>query len=281
MPFSTTKKNKEHTKEYWDKHFKEFLKPIIEQTGLYAVHRSTALTGDIVKQIIYDLIRSELVVADLTDANSNVYWELGIRQSFENGTITIAEHGTRLPFDLSRKGTHWYNEKGDEGNARFIEGFQDAVRKVYRKECGVDSEVLETISGRGTLYEIMHNLENIRKIKALVDETIENINFLTIMKEALKIDIRAPIAYSSLQNCCLEFLLTQRYLEENTGVYPQARYLYLVTSATNSAFTLYKENWEKLSQFFQTNNGLENIIDKFADFRLTLEIVLKGLETIK
>jgi hypothetical protein len=281
MPFSTTKRHKGHTKEYWNKHYNDFLKPLIEQTGLYTVHRSTALTGDIVKQIIYDLIRSPLVVADLTDANSNVYWELGIRQSFENGTITIAEHGTRLPFDLSRKGTHFYNQEGDTENTCFIEGFQRAIRKVFNRECGVDSEILETVSGRGTLYEIMHKYENIRRVQALIEEITENINFLTIMEEALKKQVKAPIAYSSLQNSCLDLLLTQRYLEEEMNIYSKSRHLYLVTLAINSAFSQYKDNWEKLSHFFQTERGLGNLMQKFLDFREALENILRGFEDIK
>ena len=49
-----------------------------------------------------------IVVVDLTDSNPNVYWELGVRQSFKHGTITIAEKGTELPFDLGVKGTLFY-----------------------------------------------------------------------------------------------------------------------------------------------------------------------------
>jgi len=105
------------------------------------------LTGDILKQIINDLIVSELVLADLTDANANVYWELGVRQSFRNGTITIAEEGTKLPFDLSRKGTHFYYPEGDFRNNKFVEDLQEAINKVSSNQCGPDSEILEILSG--------------------------------------------------------------------------------------------------------------------------------------
>jgi len=37
----------------------------------------------------------------LTDYNPNVFWELGVRQSFKHNTITIAEEGVILPFDVS------------------------------------------------------------------------------------------------------------------------------------------------------------------------------------
>ena len=109
MPFSKT--SDEHTEDYWTRHFDTFLKPLIEECPDLEAHRSEALRGDILRQIITDLIVSPVVVADLTASNSSVYWELGVPQSFKHGTITIAEEGTLLPFDLGSKGTLFYYPK--------------------------------------------------------------------------------------------------------------------------------------------------------------------------
>ncbi|NVM45355.1 MAG: hypothetical protein HWN79_10600 [Candidatus Lokiarchaeota archaeon] len=64
-----------------------------------------AMREDILKKIIQSLVTSPIVLADLTDHNPNVFWELGVRQSFKHNTITIAEEGTKLPFDVSPKAT--------------------------------------------------------------------------------------------------------------------------------------------------------------------------------
>lgn len=109
MPFSKT--TAKHTQEYWTKHFDDFLKPLIEESLQIEAFRSEALRVDIVKQIIADLITSDVVVADLTDHNPNVYWELGIRQSFKYGTITIAEESTKLASDIEKKGTLFYKNE--------------------------------------------------------------------------------------------------------------------------------------------------------------------------
>ncbi|MFH1483175.1 MAG: hypothetical protein ABIG98_02830 [Chloroflexota bacterium] len=99
MPFSKT--TDKHTEEYWNEHFQEFIKPLIQEHPLQP-HRSDPLRGDILRQIVTDLVTAPVVVADLTDLNANVLWELGVRQSFKHGTITIAEdEGVRLPFDLA------------------------------------------------------------------------------------------------------------------------------------------------------------------------------------
>ena len=118
MPFATT--TPDHPEEYWTRHYNDFLKPNIEEGGQFVAERSTPMRGDILKQIIVDLVSSPVVVADLTDHNPNVFWELGVRQSFRHGTITIAEAGTRLPFDISGKGTLFYHPKDHVKNAAFV-----------------------------------------------------------------------------------------------------------------------------------------------------------------
>lgn len=55
--------------------------------------------GMIADRMVTDIIRADLVVADLTDSNPNAFYELGIRHSTEKPTIHVAKAGTLLPFD--------------------------------------------------------------------------------------------------------------------------------------------------------------------------------------
>ena len=89
MPFSKTKEH--HTEEYWKRQFNSYLKPLIQRNPQLEAIRSEPLRGDIASQIITDLANDEIVVADLTDHNPNVFWELGVRQSFKHRTVTIAD----------------------------------------------------------------------------------------------------------------------------------------------------------------------------------------------
>lgn len=172
MSFSKT--SDEHTEQYWDEHFEDFLKPLIEDYSSFEAHRSEALNGDIVKQIITRLITSPIVVADLTDFNPNVFWELGVRQSFKLGTLTIAEVGTVLPFDIFSKGTLFYHPNNHRKNAKFCKDFKNLITKIAKNDFSPDSSILETISGRGTLYEIVHQEETLRRMDALEQEALWN-----------------------------------------------------------------------------------------------------------
>jgi hypothetical protein len=55
---------------------------------------------NILKDIIHGIIESDIVIADLTDSNSNVFYELGIAHAFCKRVILLTQDLTELPFDL-------------------------------------------------------------------------------------------------------------------------------------------------------------------------------------
>ncbi len=161
MPFSKT--SEKHTKEYWTNHYNKFIKPLIESGHPLIAKRSSPLRGDIIRQIITDLVTASIVVADLTDANPNVYWELGVRQSFKHCTVTIAEDGTAFPFDMGGKGSLYYYPNDHIKMQEFENEFHNAIDDCLKNPDVPDSHVLETISGRGTLHQILTRDESLRK----------------------------------------------------------------------------------------------------------------------
>jgi len=57
--------------------------------------------GDITKDIIEDLATAEVVIADLSEGNPNVLFELGIRHALrKSGTIHIVNREDHIPFDV-------------------------------------------------------------------------------------------------------------------------------------------------------------------------------------
>ncbi len=66
----------------------------------YKVRRAESAT-DILRDIVLDLDKAELVVADVTALNPNVMYELGIRHGFCKKTILITQDRSELPFDIA------------------------------------------------------------------------------------------------------------------------------------------------------------------------------------
>lgn len=226
MPFSGT--TIRHTVKYWTEFYEDFLKPLIESNSTIAAHRSEALRGDILSQIITDLIYSDVVVADLTDANPNVYWELGVRQSFAHRTITIMESGQELPFDLGIKGTLRYDPKSSQSMEMFKNRFSAALYDCLANPKRPDSHVLQTITGRGTVYEIVHHEESERRLTALLSEVERSVYVLTRVTRVARAnnkikDTRAwrfPTVRFTIS--ATELLITHRYLDASDDFYHSA-----------------------------------------------------------
>ena len=163
MPISNS--SKEHYVKYWTNHFENLLKPEIEKVSNLFAQRSDELRADILKQIILNLYDSFIVVADLTDRNANVYWELGIRQSFKFKTITIAEEGTKLPFDVSTKSTLFYHTNDPKGDKEFCKKFNDALIDCIENPEKSDSVVLDALSVRD-LVKDTNRSNNQRQIES-------------------------------------------------------------------------------------------------------------------
>lgn len=274
MPFSTS--SPEHTKEYWDNHYNNFLKPLIESASLSS-YRSYPLRSDIVEQIVKDLITAPVVVADLTDANANVYWELGVRQSFKYGTITIAQHETKLPSDIVSKGTLYYFSQQSTGytqNVEFVTHFNEALLDCLKSPESPDSLVLQTITGRATLYQIVKKSEILRKLTALQRENEFNCNLLytvnTICRKnfglrALKRDKECKVVTARVLLICLENLLVNRYIDADDSFYEDAHKCFFLSTALSEQLSTWEESPSHTEEWLsQHSTELKSHIEAFS-----------------
>jgi len=216
MPFSKTESRNE---EEWTRHYERFLKPLIEEVPNVEAFRSSPLRENVQEQIIKDLIFSPIVVADLTDCKPNVFWELGVRQSFKHGTITIAYEKTTIPFHLEHKSIIKYKKDpsiDDEFKARFRKAIKDCISKPQKP----DSPVLIAITGRGTIYSLIHNEENKRKLDGLKDEVIDNLSLLDLLYKSIEKGERVQYHFKTVN---LDNLLTYHYLDETDQFYFKIR----------------------------------------------------------
>jgi len=181
------------------------------------------------KDIITHLVTRSIVVVDITDLNPNVFWELGVRQSFKHGTVVIGEVGTEAPFDIFAKSVLFYHPKNHLENAKFTKDFKDALKDCLDNPTRPDSNVLETISGRGTLFEIFCRDEAIRRLDALLSEIDINTRAADEVYDRIDRNVAENKTTTKLvrfNTSSIELLRTERYLEVDTTFYDNlANYL--------------------------------------------------------
>jgi hypothetical protein len=175
MPFSET--TKEHTKEYWDCFFKEFIKPALCECG-YKARRYEATPESITKGIVEDLQSSNLVLAVLTDYNPNVWYELGVRHSLRTGTIMMIERkedqDTKIPFDVNDYGVIQYAKHEDPAElAKDKELVEELKRYIRKAEAGSSDSPVKDFLKMGLIFTINRALGRLREAITLIDRLHE------------------------------------------------------------------------------------------------------------
>ncbi|MEK6301017.1 MAG: TRAFs-binding domain-containing protein [Acidobacteriota bacterium] len=87
----------------FDAVYHQLIAPAISEAGLDPLRADEEMAGGIIHKPMFErLILCEYAVADLTTANANVFYELGIRHAVRPySTPLIFAEGSRLPFDVS------------------------------------------------------------------------------------------------------------------------------------------------------------------------------------
>ncbi len=87
----------------FDALWEKALLPLIEQLGYQPVRADQDLGGMIIKQMLERLYFSDLVLADLTLPNGNVYYEVGVRHAAKpDNCVLISADWSRQLFDLNQ-----------------------------------------------------------------------------------------------------------------------------------------------------------------------------------
>jgi hypothetical protein len=81
---------------------KHIFKPAFEPLGYEVVRADEISTpGSITLQVLEKVLESQIVIADLTDHNPNVFYELAVRHAVELPVIHVIAADQKIPFDVA------------------------------------------------------------------------------------------------------------------------------------------------------------------------------------
>jgi len=115
--------------------YAQLIKPMLESAGFEPFRADEETTsGDILTDMFQELLLADLVLADMSIDNANVFYELGVRHAFrKRGVVHIQAGRAYMPFDVFNVRTIPYHMT-PEGvpDPEFLEKDKAAIARVCR-----------------------------------------------------------------------------------------------------------------------------------------------------
>lgn len=136
--------------------YAEYIKPSVEAAKLEVFRADEELrAGEIRKDMFQELLLADLVVADLSIHNPNVWYELGVRHALRaRGVVLVCGGKVTTAFDLHTNRKLRYRLKGDGPDPATLEEDQEKLTKMIRA-------TMESWHGHkiSPVYDLMPNLQ--------------------------------------------------------------------------------------------------------------------------
>lgn len=130
-------------------HADKVLKHVIKKAlnDEYEVRRADddADPGSITPRIVASIVNADLVVADLTGFNANVFYELAIAHGYKKATVQLLDKEFRPPFDLKDINTIGYDITDPDS----IEIAQAQLRKFAAAATAAPETIVTPLSAAG------------------------------------------------------------------------------------------------------------------------------------
>lgn len=141
-----------------DELFNGYIKPVATSEGystFRSIDREGTTPGLVTAAVIEILHKADLVVADLTGSNANVYYELALRHATAKPVIMLAENPDELKFDV--RGFNVIRIRKDYlGGKKTEEELRDQIRKIKSGEARFENAASELFSRASKRARVFH-----------------------------------------------------------------------------------------------------------------------------
>lgn len=155
MPFGNKRVDAERARKF-DSIYSQWIKPTVESIQIPSLpneriecHRADKIArpGEIISHVIESLVESDIVIADLSERNPNVFYELGVRHAMNNNTILIADDLDDIPFDLRALRTVVYRYE-PESMLALKSSIEKAISEIVQEPDRIDNPVRRFLYNR-------------------------------------------------------------------------------------------------------------------------------------
>jgi hypothetical protein len=119
--------------EPFDTYFTHIVKPALEECGLFAIRGDSLYRPTTIVDDIWQGIReAKLLIAELTDRNPNVFYELGLAHAISKPVILISKSIDDVPFDLRSIRVLVYDKDHPDWGNKLRLSLTKAIREVLQ-----------------------------------------------------------------------------------------------------------------------------------------------------
>jgi hypothetical protein len=208
--------------------YRELFKKAIESYDKNGIHitsnRYSSNRGNFIKGIVSDLDTADIVVADLTSLNNNVFYELGIRHTLRTGALLLTQNKKEIASDLSNYIALEYKYPQnsvdfDDYYPEFEKTLHNALDEFLANPSKADNPVRDFIGNRIIFQNERRIAEvkgNIELMRIVADEYVDTVR---ILGKALESWSRGEVKGTyKLYNTAEQFLTRLFLLNEKESV---------------------------------------------------------------
>ena len=109
--------------------YADHLEPVVSEMGLRCKRADDIFTSrNIIEDIWSNIAKSRMIIADLSDRNPNVFYEIGIAHTIGKDVILITDKDDDVPFDVSH--IRFFNYKS---TPRGMKEFENKLRLIIKE----------------------------------------------------------------------------------------------------------------------------------------------------
>lgn len=228
-----------------DKFLKFIIEPVVTKLGYDSPNRSDKDQADMITPaIIKHLFEDDLVLADLTDYNPNVFYELAIRHMVQKPVIPLILNGQKLPFDTKDIRTVFVDTDVKAFKAAKAE-LKKRIQSIEQNTSSLGSPIKTAVTSLGLQIPNFENMEKGGCIKSGYPKMIERIIQRQFGQGAFfKTNIIYEVEFSKLLSDFVIINTKFSYDITNFSAKSQSRTTYFRTGEHNSQVISFKINNE-------------------------------------
>lgn len=121
--------------EPYNELYNDVIKKVCEKEFKLEVVRADESYGPgiIIADVINKIRESQIIIAEISPVNANVYYEVGFAHALNKPTILIADKNTKLPFDISPFRTLFY-ENSIGGKSKIEDGLRKHLKTIFEQK---------------------------------------------------------------------------------------------------------------------------------------------------